>query len=288
MRVVCGLSETMASLVPTRRLSSVDLPGVGTADERDEPGLHGVTAVPLCASPRRSARVMRTLCTRRRSASSTSTCSPLELHVLARRRHAAEVGQQESADRLEALALHLDPEALGHVLDVHLAAEHEAPVALVDDRLGLDVVLVADLADDLLEQILDGHEARRAAVLVDDDGRSATCCRWKSLSRSATRLVSGTKCAGRSSRGIDALVVRRVPEPQQVLREDEAEHVVEGVLVDRARASTPARANSARRSRSVASDRDGHDVGTRRHHLADERVAEVHDRLQQRALLAAR
>ena len=42
-------------------------------------------------------------------------------------------------------------------------------VALVDDRLGLDVVLVADLADDLLEQVLDRHQARGAAVLVDDD-----------------------------------------------------------------------------------------------------------------------
>ena len=36
-----------------------------------------------------------------------------------------------------------------------LAAEHERAVALVDDRLGLDVVLVANLADDLLEQVLD-------------------------------------------------------------------------------------------------------------------------------------
>ena len=50
-----------------------------------------------------------------------------------------------------------------------LAAEHERAVALVDDRLGLDVVLVANLADDLLEQVLDRHQAGGAAVLVDDD-----------------------------------------------------------------------------------------------------------------------
>ena len=42
-------------------------------------------------------------------------------------------------------------------------------MAFLDDRLRLDVVLVADLADDLLEQVLDRHEARGAAVLVDHD-----------------------------------------------------------------------------------------------------------------------
>ena len=38
------------------------------------------------------------------------------------------------------------------------------------DARRLDVELVADLADDLLEQILHRHDAARAAVLVDDDG----------------------------------------------------------------------------------------------------------------------
>ena len=50
-----------------------------------------------------------------------------------------------------------------------LPLNDEAAVALVDDRLGLDVVLVANLADDLLEQVLDRHQAGGAAVLVDDD-----------------------------------------------------------------------------------------------------------------------
>ena len=34
----------------------------------------------------------------------------------------------------------------------------------------LDVVLVGDLADQLLEEVLEGDEAGGAAVLVDDDG----------------------------------------------------------------------------------------------------------------------
>ena len=39
-----------------------------------------------------------------------------------------------------------------------------------DHRLLLDVVLVLDLADDLLDQVLDGDQAGRAAVLVEHDG----------------------------------------------------------------------------------------------------------------------
>ena len=77
--------------------------------------------------------------------------------------------QQIAADGLEPLALDLDVQPLRDLVDVHLAAEDEAAAALVDDRLGLDVVLVADLADDLLEQILDRDQAGGAAVLVDDD-----------------------------------------------------------------------------------------------------------------------
>ena len=90
--------------------------------------------------------------------------------MLADRRHAPETRQQEAADGLEALAFDRDLEQVRHLLDVDLAAEHEAAPALVDDGLDLDVVLVADLADDLLEQVLDRDQAGGAAVLVDDDG----------------------------------------------------------------------------------------------------------------------
>src|SRR5207302_5204147 len=55
------------------------------------------------------------------------------------------------------------------LVDVDLAVEEEAASAFVDNRFGLDVVLVADLADDLLEQILDRHEPRGPAVFVDHD-----------------------------------------------------------------------------------------------------------------------
>ena len=63
----------------------------------------------------------------------------------------------------------MDVEPLRDLVDVHLAAEHEPPVALVHDRLRFNVVLVANLTDDLLEQIFDRHETGGSPVLVDDD-----------------------------------------------------------------------------------------------------------------------
>src|SRR3954451_17014469 len=69
-----------------------------------------------------------------------------DIELLAGGRHASEVGDDEPADGLEAVALDVDAETLGRGVDVDLGAEHERAVAHLDDRLGLDVVLVADLA----------------------------------------------------------------------------------------------------------------------------------------------
>ena len=95
---------------------------------------------------------------------------PSSTHVLADSRHAAEAAQQVAANRLEALALDVDAETLGQLVDVHLGAEHPGVVGLLDDRLGLDVVLVANLANQFLDEVLDRDEARRAAVLVHHQG----------------------------------------------------------------------------------------------------------------------
>ena len=74
-----------------------------------------------------------------------------------------------AADGFEAHPLDRHAQTLHDLVDVHLAAEDEPAVRLVDDLLGFLVVLVADLADDFLEQIFDRDEPRGAAVLVHDD-----------------------------------------------------------------------------------------------------------------------
>ena len=121
--------------------------------------------------------MMRTLWMRRRSTSSTSTMSPSISKCSPDRRHAPEVRQQVPADGLEPFALDVDAEPLGDLVDIHLAVEDEAAVALVHDRLGFHVVLVANLADDLLEQILDRDEARPFRRTRPRRSRICVCCR---------------------------------------------------------------------------------------------------------------
>ena len=60
-------------------------------------------------------------------------------------------------------------EQLGQVVDVGPAVDPRLVVGQPHDERLLLVVLVLDLADDLLEQVLDGHQAGRPAVLVEHD-----------------------------------------------------------------------------------------------------------------------
>ena len=149
------------------RLSSVDLPALGRPMSETKPAF--TIGLATERRPAGCALRTRTLWMRRRSASSTSTFRPSSSNVSPTAGTRPSARQDVAADGLESFRLDLDAEPLAHLVDVHLGAEHVRAVALVDDRLGLDVVLVADLADDLLEQILDRHEAGGAAVLVDDD-----------------------------------------------------------------------------------------------------------------------
>ena len=115
----------------------------------------------------------------------------------------------------------------------------------------------------------------------------ATCTRlrWNSFSSSGTRLVSGTKCAGRISGVIGSLGDVSGFSRIRSLTNTKPERRCRASPCRPARASTAARGTAsaaARRSRS-ASIAD--DVGARRHHLAHHRFAEVDQRAQQLARL---
>ena len=63
----------------------------------------------------------------------------------------------------------LDVEQLLEIVDVRPAIHARLILGQADDHRLLGVVLVLDLADDLLEQVLDRHQAGRSPVLVEDD-----------------------------------------------------------------------------------------------------------------------
>src|SRR3954463_9363320 len=166
----------MASFVPTSRFSRVDLPALGRPMRETNPDFIRARS----HRPGLHLGVFRFLDGKVLPADPDLVDPPpfgiehfdaqiVDVETLADGRQPPEVRQQEPADRFETFALDLDVEPLRDLVDVDLAAEDVAAVAFVDDRLRLLVVLVADFADDLFEQIFDGHEPGGAAVFVDDN-----------------------------------------------------------------------------------------------------------------------
>src|SRR5215207_8721652 len=167
LRVVWGLSDTIATFVPIIRLSRVDFPAFGRPTSEANParamlplelvshfGLDPLEPHAIDAAALRFQHFAG---------------HPVELEPLARGRHPADTRQYIATDCFKAVRLYIHVQALAHVVEVHLAAEHEGPVWLLGDRFRFDVVFVADFADDLLEQVLDGREASRPAILVHHD-----------------------------------------------------------------------------------------------------------------------
>src|SRR5712691_9278551 len=85
-------------------------------------------------------------------------------------RHPAEPLRKQSADGLHVLGLDPNLEQLGQLVHRQPRRHPGVPVAEPLDRRLLPVVLVCDLADDLLQDVLDRHQSGRAAILVDHDG----------------------------------------------------------------------------------------------------------------------
>ena len=198
--------------------------------------------------------------------------------MLADSRHASDAREQVTADSLEALALDVDVHPLRDRVDVDLPAEDEAPVSFVDDLLGFDIVFVANLADDFLEQIFERHQPRRPAVFVDDDG-ALRLVRLKLLQQLGHELRFRHDHGRANQRRDRHLVVARA-EHDQILDEYESRDVVEALLEHReARVLLLAKQapELADRRRLLNSD----EVGPRRHHFANQRVAEVDDALQE-------
>src|SRR5687767_11180293 len=166
VRVVWGLSETIASFWPTMRLSSVDFPALGRPMRAMVPHrMAGEPRLLLGSGPAAHAYL--------------GDPAPLDFQHLDRQLarleglpdvgHPAQLRQQVAAEGLETLTLDGDAQPVSHLVDADLAAEHEDAVPLVGHGLAFDVVLVPDLTDDLLQQVLHGHQAGGAAVLVQDD-----------------------------------------------------------------------------------------------------------------------
>ena len=144
VRVVCGLSETIADLLAEDGVQQGRLPDVGSADEGGEAGLHSrSTSVSIETG---SSLLMRTRPMRRPCTRSARRRWPSYSHRLALGRHVAEQVEDEPADGVPVALGELGVEELVELVDGHAGVHpHVAAGQRLDGRL-LDVVLVDDLA----------------------------------------------------------------------------------------------------------------------------------------------
>src|SRR5207247_7188873 len=84
-------------------------------------------------------------------------------------RGAAKLPEDEAGHGVVVLDRQVDAELLVEVVDRERAVDPDAPVRELLDRLVREVELVLDLADDLLEQVLERDNTLHRAILVDDD-----------------------------------------------------------------------------------------------------------------------
>src|SRR5690606_22971021 len=85
-------------------------------------------------------------------------------------RQSPEEVRREPADRVELIVAELRAEVVVELRDTRLTAYRELPLAFAANvEIFVRVVLIADVADDLLEHIFDRDEPGDAAVLIDDD-----------------------------------------------------------------------------------------------------------------------
>ena len=168
----------------------------------------------------------------------------VHLDLVAGLRDAADPVVDEPADGVVlvlVLERELDVEQLAEVVHVRPAIDPGLVVGELDDHRLFLVVLVLDLADDLLEQVLDGHQAGRAAVLVEHD-REVDLAPLELVEQ----VVHAHRFGHEDRRAQDGpqrrtLVHAALQERQEVLRVEDADDLVDGLVVDRDRGCGPPR-----------------------------------------------
>ena len=183
------------------------------------------------------------------------------------------------------------PAGLLEVLDGQARGDPPRGLVEVLQRAVLGgVVLVGDLPDDLLDEVLDGHQTRGAAVLVDDERHVVA------VALHVAQQGVGPLGVGHEVRGAHDLADRAGPRARaagglpvvdgashQVLEVDHADGVVD-VLPDHGDAGVPAAQRQGQRLPHALLALDPHHLGAGHHHLAHAGVAEVEHRLDHRPL----
>ncbi len=154
-----------------------------------------------------------------------------EPQLLAAMRHAAEMMGDQPADGIDLVVGEIGAERLVELCDLGERAHAVAAVRRRDDVAGflVEVVFVLDVADDLLQHVLDGDQAGHAAVFVHHD-REVVAVHAEVVQQHVQALRLRDE-HGRAQHAAHVEFLFGV-EAQQVLREQHADHVVAVLFVD--------------------------------------------------------
>src|ERR1035437_1442111 len=203
----------------------------------------------------------------------------LDLDLVSGFRDAADAVIDQTPDRVVFLGIleipELNVEHLRHVIDRRPPVDASLVIGQTDRQRLFGVVLVLDVADYLLEQILDRDHSGRAAVLVEYDGQgdSATL-------QLVEKVVDGHRLGCKKGRPEKLAEVRlwpaRLEKRQQVLRVEDADDLVHRLLVHR-NAAVALRDEGVDDLFHGGRDRQGRHVGPRDHDLMDAAAAQLDD-----------
>src|SRR6266852_4373139 len=287
VRVVCGLSATMATFEPTRAFSNVDLPAFGrpridTNPERkaDAPVVSVCSIGSLMCYGLRSADAH--LLNAQFVAGQHFNADAVTLDRLARLRHAPQpFGYQAAHGSRLNLLLWTELEHVRQPAQIEVTGNDVAALAVLCD-IGIRLVFVADLAQDHFHQVLHRAQTGGVAVLIHHNHHVRVVL-LHLAHEIVYRLALGHYADGshQFSHG-----------PSHAFVLFQLEHVADmheaDDLVDRPFIDGDARIlfvdNELAQLLERRLYRDGDDVGPRRHHLAHDFVAELHDRLDQLAV----
>src|SRR5581483_4686016 len=196
----------------------------------------------------------------------------LDLDDVADLRDAPETAEHEPADGVVRLARERDLEAIAKVVQRHESVDTEGARRLFADPLNVRrLELVAHLADQLLEDVRQRHDAGRPAELVDDDRETRALppeLREGLIEperlrdeRHAPHEIAGLRVGG----AVDA---------DEILHVDHADHVVQVLAIHR-EAREAGLARHGDEAAEIEVLRDGGDLRARDHHLPHDRVGEI-------------
>ena len=114
-----------------------------------------------------------------------------------------ELLKQKAAQCLVLALRELELKLLVNGLDLHPGLDDPALLGDLFVGSGLDVVLVADLADDLLDDVLESQDADGAAMLVDEHVANGDCFQCCGTGRLMTREQRAKLVAANSQKRLD-------------------------------------------------------------------------------------